>query len=99
VEGSFNDVKRQAFTGQDVRFTAKGDVLYAIALAWPEGSLTIRSLGTASPHARGRVREVRLLGFEGPLPWTQGERGLTITLPDHRPCDHAFAFRITGLTR
>lgn len=30
--GSFKDTARQAFTRQDIRFTTKGNVLYAIAL-------------------------------------------------------------------
>jgi len=47
VAGSFADVKRAAFTGEDIRFTTKGDTLYAIALAWPEnGKLVVRSLAT-----------------------------------------------------
>ncbi|MBA3440266.1 MAG: alpha-L-fucosidase [Pyrinomonadaceae bacterium] len=33
VEGAFNDTKRQPFTGRDIRFTTKGDDLYAVALA------------------------------------------------------------------
>ena len=35
VEGSFADTKRGSFTAADIRFTRKGPVLYAIALAWP----------------------------------------------------------------
>jgi alpha-L-fucosidase len=42
---------------------------------------------------------VSLLGHEGALQWRQDEKGLTITMPERRPCDHAFAFRIVGLAQ
>jgi alpha-L-fucosidase len=97
VEGSFNDTKRQAFTGQDLRFTTKGEVLYAIALAGPGRAVTVKALATGAPHAKGRVREVRLLGHDGALEWTQGAGGLKISLPDRPPGDHAVAFAISGV--
>src|SRR2546426_10118854 len=60
--GSFNDTKRKPFTGEDLRFTTKGDTLYAIALAWPEkGKLTVRSLATSANYTKGKIKEVRLL--------------------------------------
>ena len=67
--GSFSDTKRQAFTGQDIRFTRKGNTLYAVALAWPGEQVTIRSLGTKSPLVEGEVGAVRLLGHDGRLEW------------------------------
>jgi alpha-L-fucosidase len=98
VEGSFNDTKRQPFTGQDIRFTTRGSTLYAIALAWPGEQLTIRSLGSASPHVSGEVTGVTLLGHPGKLEWSRTESGLTIKLPARKPCDHAYAVKIEGLT-
>jgi alpha-L-fucosidase len=41
---------------------------------------------------------VELLGFAGKLQWTQDEKGLTVQLPPEKPCDHAYALKITGLT-
>jgi alpha-L-fucosidase len=97
VEGSFNDTKRRAFTGEDLRFTTKGELLYAIALAWPGKSVVVRSLATGSKHAKGRVRGVRLLGHDGALEWTQSPGGLKISLPDRPPGDLAVAFAISGV--
>ena len=96
VEGSFNDTKRRTFGGQDVRFTTKGATLYAVALAWPGKSLTIRSLAATGKDAPRRVREVALLGHDGRLEWTQDASGLVIRLPERAPCEHAYAFRISG---
>jgi alpha-L-fucosidase len=91
--GHFTDGKL-TFTGQDIRFTTRGDILYAIGLDWPGGGrLTIRSLSTDSKKV-GAVKSVLLLGNEGPLKWQQGGKGLTIDLPHKKPCDYASVFKI-----
>ena len=90
VSGHFNEGKLQ-YTPEDIRFTTKRGVLYAIALGWPEsGKLTIRSLPGPA------ISAVRMLGASGPLKFTRGPQGLAVTLPPSKPCDHAFALRIEG---
>jgi alpha-L-fucosidase len=97
VEGSFADTKRKAFTGQDIRFTTKERRLYAIDLAWPENAkLVVKSLAQIHGQKQGNVKSVRLLGHSGKLDWKQSTEGLVVTLPARRPCEHAFAFEITG---
>ena len=96
VGGSFNDTKRAAFTGQDIRFTTRGETLYAIALAWPEGgTISVRSLASDATLFTGAIEKVELLGRSEPLGWSRDASGLRITVPDTRPGEHAFAFRIT----
>lgn len=95
-EGSFTDTKRGAFTGQDIRFTTKGDTLYAIALAWPGQQMIVRSLGAAAGLLEYPIRDVRLLGYDAPLTWTQGDAALTVDLPEHQPCDHAFVLKVSA---
>jgi alpha-L-fucosidase len=93
--GQFADAATKPYTAQDIRFTAKGGTLYAIALAWPEsGKLTIKSLGTGSPHARQEIRSVSLLGSPAELRWTRTREGLTVQLPAQKPGDYAFALKI-----
>jgi alpha-L-fucosidase len=41
------------------------------------------------------ISEISLLGSQGALNWSQDEGGLTIQAPGARPCDHAYAFKIT----
>lgn len=96
IEGSFSDAKRTAFTGQDIRFTTKGDTLYAIALAWPGERLVIKSLGKSMSLWDREISNICLLGHEGQLEWSRDGSGLTVKLPDRKPCDHAFALKITG---
>jgi alpha-L-fucosidase len=94
AEGAFTDTKRAAFTGEDVRFTAKGDALYAILLGWPGERTVIRSLGTAGLLDK-EIAEIRLLGNDLPLRWTRDAGGLTVILPATKPCNHAFSLKIT----
>jgi alpha-L-fucosidase len=93
-EGAFTDTKRAAFTGQDIRFTTKGEILYAIALAWPGQQVIIHSLAESAGLWDRSIATVSLLGHPGSLEWSYGEQGLTIILPDLPPCEHAFVFRI-----
>jgi alpha-L-fucosidase len=91
AEGYFTDTQRTPFTSADIRFTTKGDTLYAICLGWPEHAWRLESLSTGT----GRVATVDLLGSEASLAWTQDAEGLTVKAPPETPCDHAYTLRIT----
>jgi alpha-L-fucosidase len=93
-EGAFSDTQRAPFTGEDVRFTTKGDTLYAIALAWPGEQLTIKSLGMAAAPLDREVSSIHLLGHEGQLEWSRDEGGLAVWMPRRKPCEHAFVLKI-----
>jgi len=91
--GGFSEQHDRNFTAQDIRFTTKGAVLYAIALGWPaDRKLNIHTL--AAPA--GKITAVSLLGSNAVLDWKQTVAGLEITLPEHKPCEHACALQITG---
>ncbi len=83
------------FDDTDIRFTVKGEVLFAIALGWPtDGKILIKSLAENSPHYSGRIRKVELLGAKAELKWMRTTQGLEIQVPDVPPCKYAFSFRI-----
>ena len=83
------------FDHTDIRFTSKGDALYAIALGWPdEGKILIRSLAENSADYPRQIRMVELLGSKSAVKWTRGAQGLEIRLPNVPPCKYAFSFRI-----
>ena len=95
-EGAFQDTKRAGFTAQDVRFTTKGDALYAIVLGWPEsGETVIRSLSAGAPYRSGAVQAVEMLGTDQPLVWSSEAEGLKVKLPAAKPCDHDFTLKLT----
>jgi alpha-L-fucosidase len=97
-EGPFADTKRGSFTSRDLRFTMKGDRLYAVALGWPDnGRLFIRSLAAGSPLVKGEISRIELLGSSDALKWIREADGLNIDLPAKQPCAHAYVLRISGL--
>jgi len=96
--GGQSDTQKQPFTAQDIRFTQSkdGQTLYAIVLAFPDdGQVTLKSLAENSAHWDCPVGGVRMLGVRGKLKYTRDGNGLTVTLPEKRPCDIAFALKIT----
>ena len=95
VEGKKQDEKDNVYTAQDIRFTTKGDILYAIVLDWPQDEqLTIKTLDSKNSTLK-KIRSIVLLGHQGRLKWSQDENGLTIRLPEAKPCEHAFVFKIS----
>lgn len=95
--GGFTDTKRGSYTAQDIRFTARGDTLYATVLAWPEdGRVVIRSLSNESGLYGREIEKVDLLGAHGPVEWSRGPAGLEVRLPAERPGEHAYVLRVRG---
>src|SRR5215469_9539681 len=95
VASSALDTDRQEYTAEDVRYTANGGALYAIALGWPVGGeLRLHSLYRGNPYLTGEVCSVRLLGTQGELKWTSEEDALHIKLPQTAPDEPAFTFHI-----
>ena len=96
--GGARDVRSKPYTIEDIRFTAKGDALYAYLLApQPATQAIIKSLATISPHISGRkVKAVTILGG-GKLEWSQGEQGLRVKLPERLPSSEAIGLRISGV--
>lgn len=96
VEGAFGDMKeKKVFTGKDFRFTVKDNVLYAIAMAWPDRTFILESMTELYPD---EVETVELLGHDGPLGFRQTARGLEIDRPAQAAGDHCHTFKITRRT-
>ena len=89
--GSFIDKKDVNYTAEDIRFTKKDNLLFAIALAWPEDQITIQSLKELDPD---KIKSVSLLGHGNHLDWNLKESGLVIKVPGEKPCNHAYSFKI-----
>ena len=94
--GPFSEQKENPYTPQDVRFTTKGSVLYAILLGWPGRDTVITSLPTGKTLWFGPIRKVRMLGLDAaPLKWKQGSAGLWVQLPKTRTSEYACVLKIT----
>jgi alpha-L-fucosidase len=89
--GYFMEDAEVQYTAEDIRYTARGDILYATCLGWPTGPVRLRTLAKLYP---GEVRTVRMLGVDQELAWSAGPEGLVIIPPAEKPCEHAFSFKI-----
>ena len=96
VTGRFNEGKGRPYTAEDFRFTTKDGKLYAIALGWPQdGKLRIKTLAKGSKDMPREIAKVEMLGYSTPLKFDHTPDALVVTLPDNKPNDIAYSFRIT----
>ena len=76
----------------DIRFTAKGDYVYAISLKWQGVSFRIASVQPV------KGSPVIMLGVDKPLAWRRDGDGIVIDYPLHRSrpaqCSYAWVFNI-----
>ncbi|GAB6166677.1 hypothetical protein JCM19992_26770 [Thermostilla marina] len=87
------------YTGRDVRYTTRGNTLYAIALDWPDASpLVLQSVEVDEVPADAKVE---LLGYDKPIAFeVTADKKLALAIPElspeQRPCKYAYAFKISG---
>jgi len=77
----------------DIRFTAKGNSVYAICLSWPEKEVLVRAPGRKGVPDKA-IAAVRMLGSKEAITWRQSAEGLTLSVPQEKPCRCAFVYRI-----
>jgi alpha-L-fucosidase len=96
--GNFNENTSRPYTAEDIRFTTRGDALYAFALAWPAtGILSIKTLAQGSVHYPKEIGRVELLGRkEGALPVTRDTTALRVTLPEAHTGDTIATLKIVS---
>ncbi|MEE8400432.1 MAG: alpha-L-fucosidase C-terminal domain-containing protein, partial [Desulfobacterales bacterium] len=90
--GMFSERHEVEYTPQDIRFTCRDNLLYATCLGWPEKKATIKSMKKLYP---GEIESVKLLGIDEELTWSMTQDGLEIDVPEEKPCENAFVFKIT----
>jgi len=94
-EGSFGEQKIGDFTAADIRFTTKGNALYAICLDWPGKELKITSINSTNPLlAKEKIASIRMLGADKHLEWSLDGDGLRIVTPERGNGKYAFTFKI-----
>ncbi|MDP4283716.1 MAG: alpha-L-fucosidase [Bacteroidota bacterium] len=83
---NFNEDKIK-YTAGDIRFTTKGDTLYAFCLGTPTGEIRIASLGKNSAVSHKKIASVKMLGSTEKLHWKQHGDALVIAKPAKLPVD------------
>lgn len=95
VTGTFNDIKRASYTDKDIRYTTRGDVLYAIVLGRPsEGRIILTSLSPNRNLYPSDIESIELLGSHHTLNWDRNREGVIIELPPEEYANFGLSFRI-----
>ncbi|MDG0809227.1 alpha-L-fucosidase [Cohnella rhizosphaerae] len=83
--------KARSDADEDVRYTVRGETVYAIFLRWPASETTL-----TAPGLSGKTR-ARMLGLDEPLTCGQTVEGLSVEVPvlppERLPCRHAYVIR------
>ena len=90
--GAFTDDKDKPFTADDIRFTIKGDDLFAISLDIPKKDLLIKNLSLLPGN--GKIKSVELLGSGDKVNWLQTKNGLVIKPSAKYPAENAVVYKI-----
>lgn len=89
--GAFNEDEKPRYSYKDVRFTQKGDSLYAIVMGDPGEYAVIETLKCLYQN---EIMSVKMLGIEQELEWKLTPDALVIKVPKQIPFEHACVFRI-----
>ncbi|MFC1763785.1 alpha-L-fucosidase, partial [Planctomycetota bacterium] len=94
VEGHLSERQNRDATSEEIRFTQRDNLLYAVILDWPEDHrVRIKSLPAGSVFVDA-IESIHLLGHDLPLSWSRDSNGLHAQLPVQRPCDYAYVLKI-----
>ncbi len=80
----------------EVRFTTKGDVLYAFVLNPAKGPIEIPSLGFESEYGVNKIKSIKMLGSDEKIRYKQKRDGLILNVPAGRPTKFAAVFKVEG---
>ncbi len=94
ASGSFADQKN-AFIAKDIRFTTKGDALYAITLQSPAGNESISIKAFSTKANNGIVSNVELIGSKEKVRWSQTVNELLIQPITIYPSSNGAVFRLS----
>ena len=91
----FNEGKGKPFTAEDVRFTTKGDAIYAIVLGRASAPAKMKSLGKTANLLGGEIERVEQLSA-GEVKWERNAEALEITpaTANDSRVDHTIVFKI-----
>ena len=94
VGGQVEESAVKGFTPADIRFTTKGDAVYALGLARPQdGTVLIKTLYAGNPYLDGPIKRIALLDG-GKISWRQTPTGLTVSLPPAAAGAFPYALKI-----
>jgi alpha-L-fucosidase len=94
-KGRFGGVKDvRPYESTDIRFTQKGNTLYAFCMKNPLSDVKITSLGNNSKISGQKVKSVSILGSDEKLKWNQEADALVIAKPAKLPEWEVVTFKV-----
>ena len=84
------------YSWKDVRYTTRGDMIYATLLGWPGPGEELRLTSFAEDSLSDplEIASVSLMGSSAEVEWEHGAEGLTLTTPEEAPDQMAVVFKI-----
>jgi alpha-L-fucosidase len=82
------------YSSKDIRFTSKGNTLYAFCLGKPDADILIKSLGKSLKLADKPIATVAMIGSKEKLSWKQTSEALVIQKPSSLPSWPVIGFKI-----
>lgn len=88
-------IKSPLYGNDEVRFTTKGDILYAFVLNPTEGEIVLPTLGLKSKQSPKKIRSIKMMDGKKVI-FKQTDEKLTFSVPANRPSKYAAVFEIKG---
>ena len=82
------------YSSKDIRFTTKGNTLYAFCLGKPEEDIFIKSLGKSFNPSYKPIASVSMVGSTEKIRWSQNSKALFIKKPVNLPSWQVIEFKI-----
>ncbi|MDN5213124.1 alpha-L-fucosidase [Fulvivirgaceae bacterium BMA12] len=83
------------FKTGDIRYTQKGQNIYAFLLKWPENqTIRLKAFDPEMHIVQEKVTAVEIMGHKKPLKYRISEEGLIIELPKQNPVKHVAGIKI-----
>ncbi|WP_271766535.1 alpha-L-fucosidase [Aquimarina algiphila] len=92
--GDHTEYEVHTMTENDIRFTVKGNTIYAFVMDWPTADILITSFSTRLTSLADPIKNISFLGSNEKISWERNENGLKIHKPQTKVGKHAFAFKI-----
>lgn len=84
------------YNAKDIRYTRKGNTVYAMVLGWPgeNTEVTMSIFGKAGKAENIKVKKVTMLGTKGKIKWQRNDTGLIVTTPAKKVDNLAIVFKL-----
>ncbi|MEX0320854.1 MAG: alpha-L-fucosidase [Puniceicoccaceae bacterium] len=95
AQGHHSEKNNEDSGPEDIRFTTRGDTLYATALGWPEnGTFTVESLAKGNPYESRKIKSLKFISGSNKISWKQTPETLKIQVKGKKPCEAAYVFKL-----